>query len=98
MSALDSNPEIGAEETRLGERGPRLVADNTGLIATNLGQSFKRRPVLRDVNVSVQRGEAVRFPRPDRGRKATPLYITTGSHPPPARPLPPAAPHLPQPP
>jgi lipopolysaccharide export system ATP-binding protein len=74
MSALDSNPEIGAEETRLGERGPRLVADNTGLIATNLGKSFKRRPVLRDVNVSVQRGEAVGLLGPNGAGKTTCFY------------------------
>jgi lipopolysaccharide export system ATP-binding protein len=40
-------------------QGPRLVADNRGLVGRGLGKSFKRRPVLRDVNVSVQRGEVV---------------------------------------
>jgi lipopolysaccharide export system ATP-binding protein len=78
MTALDSKPEIGTEETRLGEQGPRLVANNTGLIATNLGKSFKRRPVLRDVNVAVQRGEAVGLLGPNGAGKTTCFYIITG--------------------
>src|SRR3546814_4234415 len=41
--------------------GLRLVADNPspGLAALRLGKSFKKRPVLRDVSLYVQRGEAV---------------------------------------
>ena len=39
--------------------GPRLVASNDGLIAQGLGKRFKKRPVLRGVNISVQRGEVV---------------------------------------
>ena len=78
MTAPDSKPEIGAEETRGEERGPRLVADNTGLIATNLGKSFKQRPVLRDVSVSVQRGEAVGLLGPNGAGKTTCFYIITG--------------------
>ena len=78
MTVLDSKPGLGAEETRLEEQRPRLVADNTGLIATNLGKSFKRRPVLRDVNVSVQRGEAVGLLGPNGAGKTTCFYIITG--------------------
>jgi len=76
MTTPDSKPELGAEETR--EQGPRLVADNTGLIATNLGKSFKQRPVLRDVCVSVQRGEAVGLLGPNGAGKTTCFYIITG--------------------
>ncbi|MFT5439188.1 MAG: lipopolysaccharide export system ATP-binding protein, partial [Alphaproteobacteria bacterium] len=36
---------------------PRLVADNQGLVVRNIGKSFKKRPVLREVSLSVQRGE-----------------------------------------
>ena len=32
----------------------RLVADNTGLVGSNLGKSFRRRPVLRSVSISVR--------------------------------------------
>jgi lipopolysaccharide export system ATP-binding protein len=76
MIAPNSNPELNAEET--GESGPRLVADNTGLVATSLGKSFKQRPVLRDVNVSVQRGEAVGLLGPNGAGKTTCFYIITG--------------------
>jgi len=43
----------------LAQATPRLVADNRGLIAMVSARAFKRRPVLRDVSVSVQRGEVV---------------------------------------
>ena len=58
--------------------GPRLVADNPGLIAYSLGKSFRKRPVLRDVNVSVQRGEAVGLLGPNGAGKTTCFYIITG--------------------
>jgi lipopolysaccharide export system ATP-binding protein len=57
---------------------PRLVADNRGLIAVNLGKSFRKRPVLRDVNVGVQRGEAVGLLGPNGAGKTTCFYIITG--------------------
>jgi lipopolysaccharide export system ATP-binding protein len=57
---------------------PRLVADNTGLAGRGLGKSFKRRVVLRDVNVSVQRGEVVGLLGPNGAGKTTCFYIITG--------------------
>jgi lipopolysaccharide export system ATP-binding protein len=57
---------------------PRLVADNRGLAAANLGKSFKKRPVLRDVSVGVQRGEAVGLLGPNGAGKTTCFYIITG--------------------
>jgi len=66
------------ETTRREGNGPRLVADNTGLIALSLGKSFRKRPVLRDVNVSVQRGEAVGLLGPNGAGKTTCFYIITG--------------------
>jgi lipopolysaccharide export system ATP-binding protein len=57
---------------------PHLVADNTGLVARSLGKSFRKRPVLRDVNVAVQRGEAVGLLGPNGAGKTTCFYIITG--------------------
>jgi len=57
---------------------PRLVADNTGLIAGNLGKRYQKRPVLRDVSVSVQRGEVVGLLGPNGAGKTTCFYIITG--------------------
>lgn len=59
-------------------RTPRLVADNHGLAAHNLGKSFKKRPVLRAVNIRVQRGEAVGLLGPNGAGKTTCFYIVTG--------------------
>jgi lipopolysaccharide export system ATP-binding protein len=59
-------------------RNVRLVADNAGLVARNLGKSFKRRPVLRDVSIAVQRGEAVGLLGPNGAGKTTCFYIITG--------------------
>jgi lipopolysaccharide export system ATP-binding protein len=36
--------------------GPRLVTDNTGLVASRIGKAYKGRPVLRDISLSVNRG------------------------------------------
>ncbi|MFN3459576.1 MAG: LPS export ABC transporter ATP-binding protein [Oceanibaculum sp.] len=58
--------------------GPRLVADNRGLSAVNLGKQYKKRPVLRGVSVSVQRGEAVGLLGPNGAGKTTCFYIITG--------------------
>src|SRR2546430_9296089 len=62
----------------LAEATARLGPDNRGLIGQGLGKSFKRRPVLRDVSVSVQRGEVVGLLGPNGAGKTTCFYIITG--------------------
>ncbi|KIL99760.1 Lipopolysaccharide ABC transporter ATP-binding protein LptB [Paramagnetospirillum magnetotacticum MS-1] len=69
-SPLSANPPAAP--------GPRLVADNPGLLAQNIGKSFKGRPVLRDVSISVQRGEAVGLLGPNGAGKTTCFYCITG--------------------
>jgi lipopolysaccharide export system ATP-binding protein len=49
-----------------------------GLVARNLRKSFKRRPVIRDVSVSVRRGEAVGLLGPNGAGKTTVFYMITG--------------------
>ena len=49
-----------------------------GLVAHNLGKSFKQRPVVRGVTVSVQRGEAVGLLGPNGAGKTTCFYMITG--------------------
>ena len=58
--------------------GPRLVTDNRGLQAHNLGKQVKKRPVVRDVSISVQRGEAVGLLGPNGAGKTTCFYMITG--------------------
>ncbi len=60
------------------EEGPRLITDPTGLQVRNVGKSFKKRPVLRDVSLSVNRGEAVGLLGPNGAGKTTCFYIITG--------------------
>jgi len=59
-------------------QGPRLVTSNSGLVASNLGKAYKGRPVLRDVSLSVNRGEAVGLLGPNGAGKTTCFYIITG--------------------
>lgn len=49
-----------------------------GLRADYLSKSYKKRPVLRDVSVNVQRGEAVALLGPNGAGKTTSFYIITG--------------------
>lgn len=49
-----------------------------GLCAYHLGKQYKKRPVLRDVSVGVQRGEAVGLLGPNGAGKTTCFYIITG--------------------
>ena len=57
---------------------PRLVADNPGLIAHNLGKQFKKRPVVRDVSIKVDRSEAVGLLGPNGAGKTTCFYMMIG--------------------
>jgi lipopolysaccharide export system ATP-binding protein len=78
----DTGATTGGDKLANGEDGevqrPRLVANNTGLIAHGLGKRFKKRPVLRGVSIAVQRGEAVGLLGPNGAGKTTCFYIMTG--------------------
>jgi lipopolysaccharide export system ATP-binding protein len=49
-----------------------------GLYATGLGKRYKKRPVVRNVSLSVQRGEAVGLLGPNGAGKTTTFYMITG--------------------
>lgn len=57
---------------------PRLVASNSGLKASNLGKRYAKRPVIRDISISVQRGEAVGLLGPNGAGKTTCFYMISG--------------------
>ncbi|MDH3738507.1 MAG: LPS export ABC transporter ATP-binding protein [Alphaproteobacteria bacterium] len=57
---------------------PRLVAQNEGLSAANIGKRFRKRPVVRDVTIRLQRGEAVGLLGPNGAGKTTCFYMITG--------------------
>src|SRR3546814_12183560 len=68
----------GREPDARDSGAPRLIAKNEGLVARNLGKQYKKRPVLRDVSIRVQRGEAVGLLGPNGAGKTTSFYIITG--------------------
>lgn len=60
------------------DEGPQLVAANRGLEVFHLGKQYAKRPVVRNVSVSVQRGEAVGLLGPNGAGKTTCFYMITG--------------------
>jgi len=56
----------------------RLRPVEPGLSALHIAKSYKKRPVLRDVSVRVERGESVALLGPNGAGKTTLFYIMTG--------------------
>jgi len=56
----------------------RRTGQNTGLVVRGLSKSFSRRPVVRDVSLSLRRGEAVGLLGPNGAGKTTLFYMITG--------------------
>src|ERR1700760_5060848 len=71
----DQIPDESASET--GTR-PRVVEGGKGLVATRIGKSFKKRPVVRSVSLNVRRGEVVGLLGPNGAGKTTCFYIISG--------------------
>ena len=57
---------------------PALVAENNGLVVTNIGKRFKKRPVVRGVSIVLNRGEVVGLLGPNGAGKTTCFYMITG--------------------
>ena len=62
------------------QTGTRTAAapDRPGLVVEGLRKSYKRRPVVRDVSLTVRRGEAVGLLGPNGAGKTTVFYMITG--------------------
>ena len=58
--------------------GPRLVHDTNGLVARNIGKSFKGKRVLRNVTMQLKQGEAVGLLGPNGAGKTTTFHILAG--------------------
>jgi lipopolysaccharide export system ATP-binding protein len=57
---------------------PRVIEGGKGLVATRIAKSFKKRPVVRSVSLSVKRGEVVGLLGPNGAGKTTCFYMITG--------------------
>ena len=79
MSAVEESPDdfdpLDVDEEA--EVVPDPAATH-GLYAFGLGKQFRKRPVLRGVSLSLQRGEAVGLLGPNGAGKTTCFYIITG--------------------
>jgi lipopolysaccharide export system ATP-binding protein len=56
----------------------RLMRGSQGLTATGVGKVYSKRPVVRNVSVSVRRGEAVGLLGPNGAGKTTTFYMIVG--------------------
>ena len=56
----------------------KVVPGSGGLHATGLGKRYKKRPVVRNVSLSLRRGEAVGLLGPNGAGKTTTFYMITG--------------------
>lgn len=67
-----------SDRDQTNQEGPKLIASNSGLVVRNLGKQFKKRPILRDVSLYLQRGEVIGLLGPNGAGKTTCFYIITG--------------------
>src|SRR5271170_3859796 len=67
------------QSRRDGERPiPRVVEGSQGLVVSRIGKSFRKRPVVRAVSLSLRRGEVVGLLGPNGAGKTTCFYMITG--------------------
>ncbi|QNT78794.1 LPS export ABC transporter ATP-binding protein [Entomobacter blattae] len=57
---------------------PSEIFNETGLIAQNIGKTYKKRPVVQNVSLRVHRGEAVGLLGPNGAGKTTSFYMIVG--------------------
>src|SRR5580658_8149874 len=57
---------------------PRVVEGGRGLVVSRIGKSFKQRPVVRSVSLSVKRGEVIGLLGPNGAGKTTCFYMISG--------------------
>ncbi len=56
----------------------RLASHRAGLVVDRIGKSYRRRPVVRGVSLTLQRGEVVGLLGPNGAGKTTCFYMITG--------------------
>src|SRR6478752_4342923 len=76
--STENDAEIQQNDGNPAEDGLRLVEGGKGLVASRIGKSFNKRPVVRSVSLSLKRGEAVGLLGPNGAGKTTCFYMITG--------------------
>ncbi len=71
-NASENNAKTGRADI------PRVVEGSQGLVVTRIGKSFKKRPVVRSVSLSLKRGEVVGLLGPNGAGKTTCFYMISG--------------------
>ncbi len=61
-----------------GVMAPILAGPGMGLVASGVGKTYKKRPVVRNVSIQVRRGEAVGVLGPNGAGKTTTFYMIVG--------------------
>ena len=59
-------------------KNPKLIFKNKGLEVSNLGKSFKNKPIVRGINLNITRGEIVGLLGPNGAGKTTSFYLIMG--------------------
>jgi lipopolysaccharide export system ATP-binding protein len=75
---MNDTTKITAPETRLDVERPRVIEGSQGLVVNRVGKSFRKRPVVRAVSLSVRRGEVVGLLGPNGSGKTTCFYMIMG--------------------
>ena len=57
---------------------PELAASNSGLKIKNIRKSLSKKPIVRDVSITVQRGKAIGLLGQNGAGKTTTFYMTMG--------------------
>ena len=60
------------------EPAPAFVPPQTGLSANNIGKAYRGRVVVKDITLTVQRGEIVALMGPNGAGKTTSFYMIMG--------------------
>lgn len=77
-SSVSGNNNSKQQSTQNPSGKNKIISLETGLVVNNIGKHYNMRPVLRDISLHVQRGEAVGLLGPNGAGKTTSFYIITG--------------------
>src|ERR1043165_6013515 len=75
---MDTMPSPAKASQTAQNQRPRVVEGQQGLTVNKIGKSFRKRPVVRGVSLTLRRGEVVGLLGPNGAGKTTCFYMITG--------------------